>query len=185
MTLIAKKLNAKILNEIEALKKLYAHLYKYGGLGYCAFISIRLRERLLTKGVQTDLVLGRNVRQNELGDKCILAAVEWVKQMSPDDPSFYGDIRRSHDKRKKPDLTYRGYGHVAVRSEGIIYDPTSDQFGLPETYPEEMFGEIWEKTFIANRYSLIKDHEFNFKDPVPVDFRTVKIQPNILTSDWV
>lgn len=185
MALTVKILNQTILREIEALKTLYAHLYKYGGLGYCAFISIRLRERLLVKGISTDLVLGRNVRRNELGDKCILAAVAWVDKMSPDDPSFYGDIRRSHDKRTKPALERRGYGHVAVRYNGVIYDPTSDQFGLPVTYLESMFGEIWEKTFIANRYSLIKDHEFNFKDPVPVDFRAVKAPENILTSDWI
>jgi hypothetical protein len=130
------------LNAMHGIRINNPFLIKYGGFGYCAYASELLRQDLVSKGIRCKVMIGTYFRDTK---EATIAKSELIKTIlsiagSESNESFR-DIKASYLKRK--DLPVRT-GHAVVLVDNVVYDCTSGQFKLPETYSFNFFSKVWE-----------------------------------------
>lgn len=93
-----------------------------------------------------------------------------------DDGSFYHDIKKHYVKRKGlPKRT----GHAVLLINNEIFDITSGQFDLPESYPVTKFMRIWKDLYTAE-IQLKSHHQFGIRDNSKVKYSHEDISPSYL-----
>lgn len=159
--------NNKALSLIARLKTTNENYVKYSGLGYCADASVQLQKDLDAIGIKGKLIFGKHLSDNPAGNKAKAHFKNLVANF-PIGNDFHGRVKR-HFVNNKNQLSDKG-GHVAVLVGETIYDVTSAQFGLPITYPLDVFLGMWDTAAIVsvkikpNRTSWSQAMQYSYKN---------------------
>ncbi len=139
--------NTNITNIISALKHGNEDYVRNSGLGYCADSSIELIKQLEKIGVVGKLIYGKYLSQNKSG---LTAKAHFKKLIEnfPTGKSFHGRVKTQFIKNGNK-LSDKG-GHVGVLVDDTVYDVTSAQFGLPISYPLDIFLGMWDNVHVVD-----------------------------------
>lgn len=128
------------------IRKERPEIFVYDGFGFCGYGSYLLHQELLKRHIDHTLLAGEYFRDTQEAAKCGKAQ-EAIIQSIPDKGPMdaYYVIKKQYEKRGHKLL--KQIGHVVVVIEDTVFDITSGQFGLPETYPLDDFSKIWQEIF--------------------------------------
>lgn len=140
-------MNNRILQSMQKIREQNIPLMKYGGFGYCGYLSELLRRDLLSKNIDCDLILGSYLKNTPEGKRAKIAVSEII--LSIDDNVRNEDLKYIKEHFIKRKGLLERTGHVVILVENIVYDITSDQFKEPETYPFSIFCKTWENIYKA------------------------------------
>ena len=137
-----KMTHTAALNAMHDIRNNNPFLIKYGGFGYCAYASELLRQDLVSKGIHCKVMIGTYFKDTK---EATIAKSELIKTIlsiaGSESNETFRDIKASYLKRK--DLPTRT-GHAIVLVDNVVYDCTSGQFKLPESYSFNFFSKVWE-----------------------------------------
>lgn len=138
--------NDKALALIAKLKNTNEKYVKYSGLGYCADASVQLQKDLDGIGIEGKLLFGKYLSNNAAGNKAKAHFKNLIANF-PTGDDFHGRVKK-HFVNNKNQLSDKG-GHIAVLVGETVYDVTSAQFGLPITYPLDVFLGMWDTVAVV------------------------------------
>lgn len=162
-SLILESNELDILNAIKIKNK---ELTLYSGFGYCGYGSKLLSNELNKNNIQNSILLGTYFTESVDGIKCKNRVNSLI--LTFPENGIYGIIKAGFIKRGNslPDRT----GHSVVLINDIIYDITSDQFGLPSMYSLKLFKLIWKSVKIID-IKIDKTNDFYISNKI----KTIKI----------
>lgn len=136
----------KILGLIASLKKANENYVRNSGMGYCACASQDLQNHLSKLGIESKLLYGKHLSNNDAGNKAKAHFKNLIANF-PIGNDFHGRVKR-HFVKNNNQLSDKG-GHVGVLVGETVYDVTSAQFGLPITYPLNDFLNMWDTVAVV------------------------------------
>lgn len=134
-------MNNKILNIMASLRNDNPELKKYKGFGYCGYGSELLKRELLKINIKSNLLVCDKLDSTTAGELSKAALTKTILSIDINDPNKdLLDIKHGLQIRGRMPLNT---GHAVVCVGNVIYDITSGQFGLPETYSLKELSDIW------------------------------------------
>jgi len=156
--MIADRRVIRVMND---LRIKHHELVKYGGFGYCGYGSQLLRDALLEKDINSVLLVSKYFANTVDGNKAKFTLSTMVMDIADTDlDSNYREIKRNFIKRGKlPD----NLGHAVLLIGEVIYDITSEQFGLHGVYSLSLFRNIWKEIYLA-KIKIDSTSDFGIKE---------------------
>lgn len=168
---------ADIKNLAREIRENNRSFFQYGGFGYCAYFSQLLKNELDKLNIPSTILLGEYFNETIEAEACRKFIEKMIMTFpDQDDGSFYHDIKKHYVKRKGlPKRT----GHAVLLINNDIFDITSGQFDLPESYPVTKFMRIWKDLYTAE-IQLKSHHQFGIRDNSKVKYSHEDISPSYL-----
>ena len=143
---------------MHSLRKEHKELTTYNGIGYCGYSAALLSEVLEHKHTDYEIILVRKFRHSEEGN---LAALEMSKNILSfkDDVTVYKEWKEAFTAHE---YLPNNVSHTVVRVGNTIYDTTSKQMGLPETYSFDYLRKVWLNIYRVNTPIPIGDPNLNY-----------------------
>lgn len=146
------------INKIfDDLRKTVPQLRLHNGFGHCAYGSKLLSEALKKKNIPSKIIVINNLKDNKDTESMKLAVGDLLTDVDIADQVF-GIIKEMYVKRGN--RLPKNAGHAVVLVGDVVWDITSEQFGLPNTYPFSDLFKWWDKVTVSD-IKLNKD-ELNF-----------------------
>lgn len=117
-------------------------LTMYKGLGHCIYGSALLDKRLKEEGMDS-CVLGASLLRNTLATREMRRISGDIILSMRDDMKQFSSLRKAFIRRGNSVNPVSG--HAVVLVDATVYDTTSGQFGLPDTYSFDTFASHWEE----------------------------------------
>lgn len=165
----------QILTVMQDIRNNNPELYKCGGLGYCGYGSKLVSDKLRQLSIEHKIVMGEyvNLDDGANGLEWALSQKEVVSKIK-DNEGRYANMKRVYEHKDPKD--FGKVVHIAIEVDDTIYDVTSEQFKLPETYSKERFYKAWYNIYYVEL--AIKSEEFTY-------FRTVATSKKLIQSSKV
>ena len=156
---------------MHSLRKEHKELTTYNGIGYCGYSAALLSEVLEHKHTDYEIILVRKFRHSEEGN---LAALEMSKNILSfkDDVTVYKEWKEAFTAHE---YLPNNVSHTVVRVGNTIYDTTSKQMGLPETYSFDYLRKVWLNIYRVNTPIPIGDPNINFGIDYDADVRVTRL----------
>ena len=140
-------MNDNIQKIFNHLRKTVPELTLHNGFGHCAYGSKLLHEELKKNNIPSKIIVINNLKGNKDTEPMKLAVDDLLNDVDITDPLF-GVIKDMYVKRgnKLP----KNAGHAVVLVGDIVWDITSEQFGLPNTYPFSDLFKWWDKVTVSD-----------------------------------
>ena len=140
-------MNDNIQKIFNRLRKTVSQLTLHNGFGHCAYGSKLLSEELKKNNIPNKIVVVNNLKDNKDTEQMKIAISDLMTDIEISDPIF-GIIKSSYIKRGN--RLPNNAGHAVVLVGDIVWDITSEQFGLPNTYPFSDLFKWWDKVTISD-----------------------------------
>ena len=150
--------NKQILKIMHSLREEHKELTTYNGIGYCGYGTGLLCEKLEDSNIDYEILLVRKFRPSKEGD---LAALEMSKNILrfKDDITVYKEWKEAFIKHG---YLANNTSHMILRCNDVIYDITSKQIGLEETYSFYYLSKVWLNIYRVNTPIPIGDPNLNY-----------------------
>lgn len=129
------------------LKSKHSELSLHGGFGHCAYGSKLLSEELKKNNIPNKIIVVNNLKDNKDTERMKKAISDLMDDIKISDPVF-GAIKSYYIKRGN--RLPNNAGHAVVQVSDTVWDITSQQFGLPVTYPFSGLFKCWDKVTISD-----------------------------------
>lgn len=140
-------MNDNIQKIFNRLRKTVSQLTLHNGFGHCAYGSKLLSEELKKNNIPNKIVVVNNLKDNKDTEQMKIAISDLMTDIEISDPIF-GIIKSSYIKRGN--RLPNNAGHAVVLVGDIVWDITSEQFGLPNTYPFSDLFKWWDKVAVSD-----------------------------------
>ena len=140
-------MNDNIQKIFNRLRKTVSQLTLHNGFGHCAYGSKLLSEELKKNNIPNKIVVVNNLKNNKDTEQMKIAISDLMTDIEISDPIF-GAIKSSYNKRGNG--LPNNAGHAVVLVGDIVWDITSEQFGLPNTYPFSDLFKWWDKVAVSD-----------------------------------
>lgn len=127
------------------------------GFGHCAYGSKLLYEELKKNDIQSKIIVINNLKDNSDTKQMRRVIADLISEIKADDPVF-GIIKTDYIKRGN--RLPKNAGHAVVLIDDTVWDITSEQFGLPNTYPFSDLFKWWIK--VAQAEITLNNDKLNF-----------------------
>lgn len=140
-------MNDNIQKIFNRLRKTVSQLTLHNGFGHCAYGSKLLSEELKKNNIPNKIIVINNLKDNKDTEQMKIAISDLMTDIEISDPIF-GIIKSSYIKRGN--RLPNNAGHAVVLVGDIVWDITSEQFGLPNTYPFSDLFKWWDKVAVSD-----------------------------------
>lgn len=144
-----------------------------GGFGHCAYGSKLFHDELNKNNIKNQLLVVRNIKDNNYTLPMKRTIGSLLEGVSNDDELF-GGIKQGYVKRGNS--LPKNAGHAVVLIGETVWDITSEQFGLENTYPLADLFKRW-------GYVKVSDITLS-NDKLAFYVNEIKAKDEPVTSDY-